>query len=586
MPVILQFTALLCAAFLLYKLWKRVDEAASDDLARRIIAAGFLLRASFGVVIFWISYLGLPFARPLQLGDGFWFFALDGQAYFAIAAAAARRGLSAIIFLDRTSPSVLFLQVLAAFEYAFGTVAAVALILNLLCFLAAVFLIVLWHRADETRSRSAALVPLAAISLSPSVILWSLQPLKDSLFILLIVAFAAAAAAWQRRWRLKTEPRASHLLAIGAIICLLLYALAGIRWYFAFAAWCALFILAAPLVFAVSGRRRTICLIATCALIVSLSQAFRLGAGPYMPESLGKALSLRMRGSTIVATPKHLLAEIETTREGFERTGGATSILLGDRLSSEYPPEQASDLSRVEMPQLPKHVTHPPALVGRTDQSRAAHAAATAQAANIASKSKQGIAAAPPVVAQKSKSKAPATSMTQPTFPARVEVPSGVIPNASGQIPPKPSVPQVEHPENADSASVRLLSSRIVRVAVGFAAIVLPRSVTQPLGIVEMQGGRGLWWFADLDTLCFDAVLVVAIAIALRKTRKSDFKAPIFWGIAALSFLVAVPLIYTVTNFGTLFRLRSMIFVLVALIPLTFGRPRDAAPPNENLVSS
>jgi len=35
-------------------------------------------------------------------------------------------------------------------------------------------------------------VAIAAIALSPALVLWSLRPLKDSLFQLLFVAFAAA----------------------------------------------------------------------------------------------------------------------------------------------------------------------------------------------------------------------------------------------------------------------------------------------------------------------------------------------------------------------------------------------------------
>src|ERR1041385_1146655 len=49
--------------------------------ASLIIAAGFLLRAFAGQALFWISYLRLPIARPLQLGDGLWFFAVDGAFY-------------------------------------------------------------------------------------------------------------------------------------------------------------------------------------------------------------------------------------------------------------------------------------------------------------------------------------------------------------------------------------------------------------------------------------------------------------------------------------------------------------------------
>src|SRR2546428_3186707 len=99
MSIILHTIAVVFAALLLYKLWKKADVEASDDLARQIIAVGFLLRAVPGVVIFWISYFGLPFAQSLQLGNGFWFFGLDGKTYFGLAGDAAHQGLRAIVFM-------------------------------------------------------------------------------------------------------------------------------------------------------------------------------------------------------------------------------------------------------------------------------------------------------------------------------------------------------------------------------------------------------------------------------------------------------------------------------------------------------
>ena len=42
-----------------------------------------------------------------------------------------------------------------------------------------------------------------------------------------------------------------------------------------------------------------------------------------------------------------------------------------------------------------------------------------------------------------------------------------------------------------------------------------------------------------------------------------------------LFFLTAIPVIYVVNNFGTLFRLREMLYVMAALLPLTLGRQRQ-----------
>ncbi|HET8773770.1 MAG TPA: hypothetical protein VFP80_08270, partial [Thermoanaerobaculia bacterium] len=63
----------------------------------KIVIAGFLVRALVGQALFWISYLRLPVARSLQLGNGFWFFAVDGPFYLGYAAELAARGPAAIL---------------------------------------------------------------------------------------------------------------------------------------------------------------------------------------------------------------------------------------------------------------------------------------------------------------------------------------------------------------------------------------------------------------------------------------------------------------------------------------------------------
>jgi hypothetical protein len=53
--------------------------------------------------------------------------------------------------------------------------------------------------------------------------------------------------------------------------------------------------------------------------------------------------------------------------------------------------------------------------------------------------------------------------------------------------------------------------------------------------------------------------------------RTGTIRNPVFWLVAASTVLVSVPLIYTVTNFGTLFRLREMIYLGLVLIPLALS---------------
>jgi len=48
--------------------------------------------------------------------------------------------------------------------------------------------------------------------------------------------------------------------------------------------------------------------------------------------------------------------------------------------------------------------------------------------------------------------------------------------------------------------------------------------------------------------------------------------------LALLFAITAGTMAYTVTNFGTLFRLRQMVYVIAAIAPLTVRRRREPAP--------
>lgn len=109
-------------------------------------------------------------------------------------------------------------------------------------------------------------------------------------------------------------------------------------------------------------------------------------------------------------------------------------------------------------------------------------------------------------------------------------------------------------------------TSRVMRLISGAAAAVIPRSIGERLGLFSIGGGRGLFWFVELDTLVFDVVLVLSIAgVAMMGWRA--VRSPLTVMVVLLTVLVGVPLIYTVTNFGTLFRLREMIYLGLLLAP-------------------
>ena len=79
-----------------------------------------------------------------------------------------------------------------------------------------------------------------------------------------------------------------------------------------------------------------------------------------------------------------------------------------------------------------------------------------------------------------------------------------------------------------------------------------------------------MFWFTELDTVIFDLILLCAI-LALFVRRAVSFRNPLVWFLALLTLLVGVPLAYAITNYGTLFRLREMIYIGMALTPLALA---------------
>ena len=99
------------------------------------------------------------------------------------------------------------------------------------------------------------------------MLLWSTQPLKDTFFFFLILALVALAARWAERQ--------SVSVAFGMFV--VLYAIAGTRWYFAAIAWGLLLIF-----FAMTAPRHSIL------LFLALGIAFRLGGGDDIPRAIRK----------------------------------------------------------------------------------------------------------------------------------------------------------------------------------------------------------------------------------------------------------------------------------------------------------
>jgi hypothetical protein len=111
----------------------------------------------------------------------------------------------------------------------------------------------------------------------------------------------------------------------------------------------------------------------------------------------------------------------------------------------------------------------------------------------------------------------------------------------------------------------------IVKTTAGVTAEFVPRSIAQALGLVRIGGGRGFWLFAELDTLVFDCLLIASIILCARRLRTHSRITPLFVLLLIVFLATAGPLAYTVNNFGTLFRLRQMLYTIMAFLPLTLG---------------
>lgn len=495
-----------------YGLWRLWRALAGHGRASLIIGAGFLLRAFGSLLLFWISWLRLPIARSLQLGDGLWFFAIDGQWYMGYARELLSRGPKAIVFVGTNYASRIFTQWLTLFTGAFGVVASTSILLNCFLYLAACGLILRIAARDE-RPRDFA---LAAIAFGPSAILWSLQPLKDTFFAFLIVAMVALWREWQKLWSGEVPHRARSIALCAFAMWYTVYAIAGTRWYVG--AFVAAFSLPFLGLVANLPRPRLAGSMIAVVLFLALGHAFFTGGASDIPVLQRPAAQVR---TTFHPQMQAQTAKLVLTnaRRGFETTPGSTMINPGPALQKVVP-----------------SVAAPPSV------------------------------ATPSVVP----SVVPVTKAPPPTPPK--DAPTG--PPVHKRKPrPKPNL-------NVPPETPQSLAGKI---AIGAAAMFIPRVLAQAAGIVRIGGGRGFWLFADLDTVVFDFVVFFALAFSARAIiRRERRVTPLFILVLLLFAALTGPMIYTVANFGTLFRLREMIYVSAALLPLTLDLRTPALHINTN----
>ena len=565
------FILLLCG-YALYRLWW--NYRSTDRWINVVIAAGFLARAVIGQLMFWISYARLPVARTLQMGDGLWFFARDALAYFPVATELARSGIGAIIEYPTTGASVAFVKVLATAVFLLGSVTSVALLLNLFCYLGMMAVIVRWSER-EARARTAAALAICAIALSPAFFLWSLQPLKDTFFQFIVIAFIGACAMWQRTWTSSPVSAPMACFAAGAMTVALL-AIAGVRWYFAFvlflAAMVFLFLIAS-----ISVGRKTVAFAVTVGLLVLLSRAMLFGGGAYVPASIVNTLTPSTALAEARGLPSQMIAHLNRARDGFERAGGATSIRQGGKLSKpdgstvERTAAADSDQAAIPPPDTRAPGASPP---GPSDGKHVEAAGPVDPHAVPAKGTETSAKAAEPAITVSNESSERPVRKGLPSRAADVKAPVGQAPKVA------PTGTAVNAPVSAAARRLRRVgdhqhaSQRSESAAAwllrGVASTVVPRTIGERLGLFHIGGGQGMFWFTEIDTVIFDATLLIAI-IAVARRGLLSWRNPLVWLLALPTLLAGISLAYVITNYGTLFRLREMIYIGLALIPLALA---------------
>jgi hypothetical protein len=105
-------------------------------------------------------------------------------------------------------------------------------------------------------------------------------------------------------------------------------------------------------------------------------------------------------------------------------------------------------------------------------------------------------------------------------------------------------------------------------IARGTAVLFVPITVLRACCGVDLPVNQGLLAIADLDTVFSTVVTFLLLVVSFRAWRQGAFD----WRAAFIPTVVSVALLlmlaYAVTNFGTLFRLRSMAFVPLWMLPV------------------
>jgi hypothetical protein len=307
--------AALYAAVLWFLIWAVRWTRTTSPLLATILGAGILVRVVLGSLLFVISYFGLPFFTHLQLGDGFWTLAVDARSYFEEAARAVHLGISSI---PAGSASPTYVRLLTIWMQCIGVSPASAVALNVVCYVLAAVLIVSASRAVLPKA-----IALGAVTVSPALIIFGTQALKDSVCLLLIVLAMTGVRLWSDMLSgTNAHPQKNGILGTACLSAAVL-AFGGIRAYFALFIVGSVCAMALVSIVTAHGRIERLKVSASYTVLISLLWVmFVIGAGAYYAY-YGNVLR------AAVGSPLLSVAALDVARTGFVSTGGATTTVSG-----------------------------------------------------------------------------------------------------------------------------------------------------------------------------------------------------------------------------------------------------------------
>jgi hypothetical protein len=130
-------------------------------------------------------------------------------------------------------------------------------------------------------------------------------------------------------------------------------------------------------------------------------------------------------------------------------------------------------------------------------------------------------------------------------------------------------------PSDAVGAAVPVtMREHLLVAARGVAAVFVPIFLLRPVFHIDVNGGRGLLAIVDFDTVVLDVASVVMLALLWRRRSAIGTRLPLVVFALLLAATSAVLMGYVVTNYGTLWRLRSLVAVPLWIVAI-------ALPPHE-----